>query len=131
MSRVIPYAPGNQACISPASRKEKDRMKYGFLGACLLGAAMLVGCGAQPGTTTLTYDSLKSTPPPLTTASDKARYALYPSDGTTPKFSIDLNPGDQYGFTKDSDGKVVAIANGEKITLDAWVATSWYWKEQK
>ncbi len=106
-------------------------MKYRFLGACLIGAATLVGCGSQPGTTTLTYDTLKSDPPPLTTAADKARYALYPSDGTTPKFSMELNPGDQYGFVKDTDGKVVGIADGQKIVLDAWVATSWYWKEQK
>jgi hypothetical protein len=106
-------------------------MKYRLLLACVLGAAMLVGCGAQPGVTTLTYDSLKSDPPPLTTAGDKARYALYPSDGTTPKYSVDLNPGDKYGFIKDTDGKVVAIANDQKITLDAILATSWVWKEQK
>jgi hypothetical protein len=106
-------------------------MNYRFFGACLLGAALLVGCGAQPGVTTMSYESISSTPPPLTTAGDKARYALYASDSTTPKYSADLNPGDQYGFMKDTDGKVVAIAAGQKITLDAIMATSWVWKEQK
>jgi hypothetical protein len=106
-------------------------MKYSFLGACVLGAAMLVGCGAQPGVTTVSYESISSSVPPLTSAGEAAHYALFASDSSVPKYSVDLKPGDQYGFTKDTDGKVIAIANGQKIGLDAILATSWYWKEQK
>ena len=50
-------------------------MKHSFAGALLLAAALLAGCGAQPGTTTVTYDSFAKYPPPLATACSDHRRA--------------------------------------------------------
>jgi hypothetical protein len=105
-------------------------MKYRLLGACLLGAALLVGCGAQPGSSVITYESINSAPPPTAKAPDKATYKLYPSDSGTPLYTADLDEGDPIGFVTDSDGKVVAIAGTQKIPLTAHLATSYVWKEE-
>jgi hypothetical protein len=32
-------------------------MKYRLLGACILGVALLAGCGLQPGSTTIKWEN--------------------------------------------------------------------------
>jgi hypothetical protein len=105
-------------------------MKYTFLGTCLLGGMLLVGCGAQPGASTVSWSTISSDAPPPASAGEHADYKLFASDGTTAIFTATLDKGDQYGFVKDTDGKIVAFAKDEKIPLTNKLATSYYWKEE-
>jgi hypothetical protein len=107
-------------------------MKYRLLGACLLGVAFLgAGCGLQPGSSTIKWETVDAQPPQLIKATIAADYKLYPSDGGEPLCTVHLDTGDQYGFVTDSDGKVVGFANGQKYPLTAKLATSYSWKVQK
>jgi hypothetical protein len=69
--------------------------------------------------------------PLLETAPDTARYALFAGNGNTPIFACVLHKGDRYGFGKATDGKIVAVANGQRIPLDAGLGLSYLWKEQR
>ena len=106
--------------------------KFSVAGAMLALCLMIVGCGAQPGKTTMTYGRGK-TPPPLTKADVGGEYKLYPSNGTTPLYTASLDEGDEYGFVKKGEGKeakVFGYADGKEIPLEGWLTTSYYWKRQ-
>lgn len=96
---------------------------------------LLCGCGAQPGRTLMTYNRGSDEAPPMNMVRSPGLYALYPSNGTTPITTKDLATGDQYGFEKGADGKVVAAVvtdhQHQEIPLTARLATSYYWKYQK
>ena len=104
------------------------------VGSVVLGSIALSGCGLQSGHTMMTYNSLASEAPGMNTVDQPGTYALYPSDGANAITTKHLQQGDQYGFTKDPDGKVVAavVTNGSQqtIQLTAKLATSYYWKIQ-
>jgi hypothetical protein len=125
---------GNVHGRPPCGKERSDMFKFSVAGAAAVLALslMLVGCGAQPGKTTLTYGRGK-TPPPLAKAEVSGVYKLYPSNGTTPLYTASLNKGDEYGFVMKGQGKeakAYGYADGREIPLEGWLTTSYYWKRQ-
>ena len=103
-------------------------------GSLLLASLSFAGCGLQGGHTMMSYNTLSSEAPGMSTVRQPGTYALYPSDGTNAIVTKELQNGDQYGFIKNSEGKVVAavVINGQQqtIPLTAHLATDYYWKKQ-
>jgi hypothetical protein len=104
------------------------------LALTLILLAGFVGCGAQPGKSTMTLSRGKNPPPPAEALADGV-YAVYASNGTTPIYSLRLKEGDTYGFRKNADGTQVAFAKKRNedervIPLEARLATSYMWKFQ-
>lgn len=97
----------------------------------ILAAATLVGCGAQKGDTIVKYNTVGDTQPIATEAIDSGIYALYPSNSMQPLVRVEVQEGEQLGFRKKEDGKVVAFAKDQEFPLESKVATSFYWKFEK
>lgn len=107
--------------------------KRSVVGLMVVAGLMLVGCGSQSGTTTMTFSRGK-TPPPLATVDQAGEYRLYPSNSMTPTYTANLKQGDEYGFVQKGTGddeKVFGYAAGKEIPLEGWLTTSYYWKRQK
>jgi hypothetical protein len=110
-----------------------DMLKRSVVGLMVLVGMMMVGCGTQPGTTTMTYSRGK-TPPPLTAVNEAGEFRLYPSNSATPTYTANLKAGDEYGFVTKGEGdneRVYGYAAGKEIPLEGWLTTSYYWKRQK
>jgi hypothetical protein len=107
------------------------RRSLALLAMLMLGH--LVGCGAQPGTTTITYVRGKLPPPPIT-AEETGRYRLYASNSGNTLYTARLRAGEEYGF-RQRDDEVVAYARPDnvdrEIPLQNRLATSYFWKYQK
>ena len=106
-------------------------MSKAFLGLSLVASLLLVGCGAQPGTTVVKYNR-DSTLPNLTTVNSDGTYALYSTWDTTPITTAPLMKGDRIGFDKAADGGVVAVAGNNTWPIKPnWAKGSYYWNRRK
>ena len=92
----------------------------------------LVGCGAQPGKSTLSWNK-GSDPPPLAKAPKDATYALYERKSTTPLWSGELEKGDRYGFRKNDAGTVVGYVEdtGEISLPTGFTTQGYFWSMQE
>lgn len=98
----------------------------------LAAGLLLVGCGAQPGKSTVSW-SKGAEPPPLVEATDDAVFALYDKKGTTPIWSGKLDEGDRYGFRRGADGKIVGYAEdaGEIPLPEGFTTRGFMWSMQE
>lgn len=97
----------------------------------LLAAAMLVvGCGAQKGSTIMTLGK-GDTPQPLATVKEgrEGTYAIYPNTGLNAIRSDVLQEGDQYGFTREDD-KTYGVLGEDRIPLESTLSTGYIIKYQ-
>ena len=94
------------------------------------GLGLAGGCGAQRGTTVMSYGK-GDNPPPLAEADAEAVYALYANTSANPIYRKRLEEGDEFGFARRSDGTVVGMIDGEEIPLESTVSTGYLWKKQQ
>ena len=81
-----------------------------------LSAATLTGCGAQPGTTVVSYDSdLSNQVTPVTRSGE---YRLYKKAGLNPVLSVNLEAGEDLGFRKgDTENTLIAVYGNEEVEI--------------
>ena len=105
-------------------------VKRWIVGAALVSSALLAVCGAQPGTTEMTFNRGK-TPPGLETVDEDGTYVLYPNNSGNALRRIKLREGDRFGFVQRGE-EVVAVARSREKEieqpLEARLATAYYWK---
>jgi len=99
-------------------------------GIAIVLGLLLVGCGTQPGTTVIKYNS-DSTLPNLTEAPQDGKYALYSTWETTPQTTVALVKGDKVGFDKAADGSTVAVAGSNTYPIKVnWAKGTYYWNHR-
>lgn len=102
------------------------------LGGWALLAAIVAGCGAQPGKTMMTFNR-GGTPPPMQTATKAGEFALYPNNSPNAITRYELERGDRYGFVKNPGGDVAAAVEisgkEQQIPLPGGISTAYYWKK--
>jgi len=101
-----------------------------FIFALMLLSIALPGCGTREGQKMATYSSNTTELPAPVTVNKAGTYALYPDDGLSPLEKVQLRNGEQIGFRRGSDGRVVAFAGDQEFSLNAVLAQEYIWKYQ-
>jgi hypothetical protein len=97
--------------------------------ALIIAGMLLAGCGMQPGSTLVKYESGGQAIE--TTAPTDGQYALYSTDDMTPIVKYPLNKGDKIGFDSNSDGTITAVAGSNTQTIKtSTLARTYYWKQE-
>jgi IMP dehydrogenase/GMP reductase len=96
--------------------------------ALTVAVASLGGCGAQPGKTIVTQGA--NAAPVMVTAPQSGTYKLYTSMSPNPTTTVRLQSGDKLGFTRDDQGRLVAVGGDTMQPLGKGTAQA-YWKLQK
>jgi hypothetical protein len=104
------------------------RKRLAAMAAAVVGAVLLVGCGAQPGRTVVTQGA--QTPPIMGTAPETGNYALYTSLSPNATATVKLNAGDPLGFRRTGDGRLEGVAGDQTFPLGKATAQA-YWKLRK
>lgn len=107
-------------------------MIRGTIAAVALTAMLLlVGCGAQPGTTIVKYnhgDGIAR----MGEAPSDGTYRLYTSADANPIYTATLKKGDKLGFDKGDDGKTYAVAgNHREVVETSTLNRNVYWNRMK
>lgn len=89
-------------------------------------AALSAGC-ELPSSTQLTFNRAQL-PPPLKTVVIPGRYSLYAGDELEPVRRVELAKGDRYGFVKQADDSIVAVAKDREYRIGDKLVDAWHWK---
>lgn len=127
MGKCASSSAGSAAGLARA-RPSRDR-------CCCAGLVGLLACLSLSGGCAQHYDNrfvyVRGTiPTPLIKATEPGTYVLVPDDSLTPKFSIDLAPGDPYGFRKREDDAIIAVAKDKEIELGDRYVPYYYWRKK-
>ena len=98
--------------------------------AFMLLCALMPGCGAREGQKMVTYSTNTTELPAPVTVNKAGTYALYPDDGLSPLEKVQLRNGEQIGFRRGSDGRIVAFAGDKEFSLNNVLAQEYVWKYQ-
>jgi hypothetical protein len=93
--------------------------------SAILGTVFFFGCAAvQPGDAIVKYED--DSAPIMTKAPSPGTYALFSSADVAPKTSVYLEKGDDLGFRRNSDGRLVAVAGKNEVPIES--KSDHYWR---
>jgi hypothetical protein len=97
----------------------------------VVALAFLVGCGSQKGDTVMSIGKGDNPGPTSEVKSGReGRYAIYPNTSLTPIRVETLEEGDDYGFRKRDDGKLIGVLGDVEVPLEATMSSGYYIKYQ-
>ena len=96
----------------------------------VLSCVAMPGCGTREGQKVVTYSVNTTELPAPVTVNKAGTYSLYPDDGISPLEKVQLSGGEQIGFRRASDGRVVAFAGDKEFSINNVLAQEYMWKYQ-